>query len=266
MPTGFLIPCGVRVLFIGDVFATPGVQAAQAYLKAHGADYDFVIVNGENSAGGFGITKRHFDQLRNAGADVITLGNHGFDQPGTDELVEQTPRLLRAANYPPGTPGLGAHVYEARNGQRVAVMQLMGRVFMDALDCPFRTADSVLDSLPADVPVVVEFHAEATSEKKVMGYHLAGRVAAVLGTHTHVTTADESVNKGTAYITDVGMTGVQHSSIGMRFEEVHARFVGKVPVRYRPAEGPATLNAVILELEGNRASSITRLRWDAGRQ
>lgn len=249
---------------MGDVFATSGMEAAQAFLKQHHGDYDFVIVNGENSAGGFGITKRHFQQLRNAGADVVTLGNHGFDKPDTGELLENNPRLIRAANYPPGTPGLGSHVYEARNGRRVAVMQLMGRVFMDPLDCPFRKADDVLETLPADVPVIVEFHAEATSEKKVMGFHLAGRVAAVLGTHTHVTTADEQVYKGTAYITDVGMTGVQNSSIGMRYEEVHARFVGKVPVRYKPAEGRAAVNAVVVQLDGTRATAISRLSWQAG--
>ena len=260
-----MLPCGVRVLFIGDVFAAPGMEVALAFLKEHHTDYDFVIVNGENSAGGFGITKRHFEQLRSAGADVVTLGNHGFDKPDTDELLENNPRLLRAANFPPGTPGLGYHVYEARNGERIAVMQLMGRVFMDPLDCPFRAADDVLENLPDGVPVIVEFHAEATSEKKVMGYHLAGRVAAVLGTHTHITTADEAVFNGTAYITDVGMTGVQNSSIGMRFEEVHARFVSKVPVRYRPADGPATLNAVQIDLNGPRATAISRLRWEAGR-
>lgn len=265
MTRGFLLPCGVRVLFIGDVFATPGMNVTQQFLKAHRQDYDFVMVNGENSAGGFGITRKHFEQLREAGADVVTLGNHGFDKPDAADILESSPRLIRAANFPPGTPGLGAHVFEAANGARVAVMQLMGRVFMDPLDCPFRAADDVLETLPADVPVIVEFHAEATSEKKVMGYHLTGRVAAVLGTHTHVTTADETVHKGTAYITDVGMTGVQRSSIGMAYEEVHARFVGKVPVRYRPAEGPATLNAVELELEGTRAKSIRRLRWEASR-
>src|SRR5690606_27705644 len=182
------------------------MEVALAFLKEHHTDYDFVIVNGENSAGGFGITKRHFEQLRSAGADVVTLGNHGFDKPDTDELLANNPRLLRAANFPPGTPGLGYHVYEARNGERIAVMQLMGRVFMDPLDCPFRAADDVLENLPDGVPVIVEFHAEATSEKKVMGYHLAGHVAAVLGTHTHITTADEAVFNGTAYITDVGMT------------------------------------------------------------
>jgi len=260
-----LLPCGVRILFIGDVFATPGLKAAQGFLKERRADYDFVVVNGENVAGGFGITRRHFEQLRAAGADVVTLGNHGFDQPGTAELLEESPRLLRPANYPPGTPGLGAHVFEARGGERVAVLQLMGRVYMEALDDPFRVADDVLEGLPAGVPVIVDFHAEATSEKKVMGFHLAGRVSAVVGTHTHVTTADECVYKGTAYITDVGMTGVQHSSIGMRFEEVHARFVDKLPRRFKPAEGPATLNAVEIELDGRRAVAVRRLRWEASR-
>ncbi len=252
----------MRVLFIGDVFGTPGMRAAQAFLGQVRGDYDFIIVNGENAAGGFGITRRHFEQLRSAGADVVTLGNHGFDQAEALELVEETPRLLRPANYPPGTPGLGWHVYQADNGERVAVLQLMGRVFMEALDDPFRRADDALEALPDDVPIIVDFHAEATSEKKVMGYHLAGRVSAVLGTHTHVTTADESVTKGTAYITDVGMTGVQNSSIGMRFEEVHHRFVTKLPRRYRPADGIASVSAVSLELHGPRAVSIARVRWE----
>lgn len=199
------------------------MRAAQAFLGQVRSDYDFIIVNGENAAGGFGITRRHFEQLRSAGADVVTLGNHGFDQAEALELVEETPRLLRPANYPSGTPGFGWHVYQAGNDERVAVLQLMGRVFMEALDDPFSRADDALEALPDDVPIIVDFHAEATSEKKVMGYHLAGRVSAVLGTHTHVTTADEDIFKGTAYITDVGMTGVQNSSIGMRFEEVHHR-------------------------------------------
>lgn len=253
----------MNVLFIGDVFATPGVRAAQEFLRAKRAEYDFVIINGENAAGGFGITRRHFEQLLTAGADVVTLGNHTFDQQGTPELLESSPRLLRPANYPPGTPGLGHNIYDAGEGRRVAVMQLMGRVFMTALDDPFRTADRLLEDLPPNLPIIVDFHAEATSEKKIMAYHLAGRVSAVIGTHTHVTTADETVHKGTAYITDVGMTGVQHSSIGLRFEEVHARFTTQLPNRYKPAEGRATMNAVEIQLDGARARSIRRIRWEA---
>ncbi len=251
----------VRVLFVGDVFGTPGLKSATAFLKERSKEYDFVVVNGENAAGGFGITRSHFEQLRAAGADVVTLGNHGFDQPDAFELLEETPRLLRAANYPPGTPGVGWGVFDTRAGQRVAVIQLMGRVYMDPLDDPFRAADAALEQVPAGVPVIVEFHAEATSEKKVMGYHLAGRVAAVLGTHTHVTTADESVFKGTAYITDVGMTGVQASSIGMAFDEVHQRFRDKLPRRFRPAAGVASVSAVEVDIEGVKATAIRRLSW-----
>ncbi|MFA5569471.1 MAG: TIGR00282 family metallophosphoesterase [Trueperaceae bacterium] len=254
----------MRVLFVGDVFATPGMKAAQAYLAAVRNDYDFVIVNGENAAGGFGITRKQFEQLRNAGADVVTLGNHAFDQSEVMELLEETPRLLRPANYPPGTPGLGWHVFEPRGGGRIAVAQLMGRVFLDPLDDPYRAADAILEQLDDSVPIIVDFHAEATSEKKVMGFHLAGRVSAVLGTHTHVTTADEQVFKGTAYITDVGMTGVQNSSIGLAFEEVHSRFDTKLPARYRPAQGRGTVNAVAIELDGRRAVSVRRVRWEHG--
>lgn len=240
------------------------MKAAQSYLEQVRDDYDFIIVNGENAAGGFGLTRKHFEQLRAAGADVVTLGNHAFDQSEVGLLLEETPRLLRAANYPPGTPGLGWSTYAVPSGGRLVVAQLMGRVFMDPLDDPFRAAEHILEEAPAGVPIVVDFHAEATSEKKVMGFHLAGRVSAVIGTHTHVPTADEQVYKGTAYITDVGMTGVQNSSIGMAFEEVHERFVTKVPVRFRPAQGGATVNAVAIELEGERAVAIRRVRWEHG--
>ncbi|HZJ08756.1 MAG TPA: TIGR00282 family metallophosphoesterase [Trueperaceae bacterium] len=249
----------MKLLFIGDVFGTPGVQAATAFLRGERARFDFVIVNGENAAGGFGITRRHFELLIGAGADVVTLGNHSFDQAEALELVEETPRLLRPANYPAGTPGLGAHVFEAGAAGRVGVVQVMGRIFMDPLDDPFRVVDDAIERIPAGVPIVVEFHAEATSEKKVMLHHLAGRVAALVGTHTHVQTADETIYKGTAYLTDVGMTGVQNSSIGMRFEEVHERLVAKLPRRYRPATGPATVCAVAIEIAGTRATAVERI-------
>lgn len=251
----------MRVLFVGDVFATPGMRAARAYLAAVREEYDFVIVNGENAAGGFGLTRKHFAQLRDAGADVVTLGNHGFDQAETAELLEETPRLLRALNYPPGTPGLGAATFTARNGERITVAQVMGRVFMEPLDDPFRAVDDVVDRLPADEAVVVDVHAEATSEKKVLGWHLAGRASAVIGTHTHVQTADEMLLHGTAYLTDVGMTGVQASSIGMAFEEVHHRFTRKTPRRFKPAHGPATVCAAVLTLQGRSASAIRRIQW-----
>ncbi|HZW99705.1 MAG TPA: TIGR00282 family metallophosphoesterase [Trueperaceae bacterium] len=249
----------MRILFVGDVFATPGMKAAMSFIADRREDHDLVVVNGENAAGGFGITRRHFEQLIGAGADVVTLGNHSFDQGETLEMLEESTRLLRPANLPVGTPGAGHSVVHTRSGERVVVVQVLGRIFMDPVDDPFRTMDEVLELAPPDVPVVVDFHAEATSEKKVMLHHLAGRVALLIGTHTHVQTADETVYKGTAYITDVGMTGVQGSSIGMRYEDVFHRLVTKLPRRYRPAEGQATVCAVSVEISGTRAASIQRL-------
>ena len=251
----------MKVLFIGDIFARSGLKVMQAFLAEHRDDYDFIIANGENAAGGFGITRKHFKQMLDAGVDAVTLGNHSFDQNETLDLLEETTKLLRPANYPPGTPGLGAATYTTRSGEALTVAQVMGRVFMDALDDPFRAIDNVLESLPEGQAVIVDFHAEATSEKKVMGYHLAGRASAVIGTHTHVQTADETIMKGTAYITDVGMTGVQNSSIGMRFEEVHRRFVHKLPARYKPSDRAGTLCAVELTIEEGKAKSIKRVQW-----
>ena len=253
----------MRALFIGDVFGKPGLAVTAAYLERFGEQYDFIIANGENAAGGFGITRKHFEQLRGMGVDVVTLGNHTWDQAEVVELLEETPRLLRPANYPPGTPGLGQASFVARGGERVTVAQAMGRVFMDAIDDPFRALDAVVEGVAPGDALIVDFHAEATSEKKVMGYHLTGRASAVIGTHTHVQTADETISDGTAYITDVGMSGVQSSSLGMNFEEVHYRFVTKMPKRFRPADRPGTLCAVVLEIEGGRARSIERFQWRA---
>ncbi len=249
----------MRILFVGDVFATPGMRAATAFIAKRREEYDLVVVNGENAAGGFGITRRHFEQLLAAGADVVTLGNHAFDQGEVLDMLEETTRLLRPANLPMGTPGMGHSVVQTRGGERAVVVQVMGRIFMDPIDDPFRAMDEVLELAPAGVPVIVDFHAEATSEKKVMLHHLAGRVALLVGTHTHVQTADETVYKGTAYLTDVGMTGVQGSSIGMRYEDVYHRLVTKLPRRYRPAEGQVTVCAVSVEVRGNRAVAIERL-------
>lgn len=252
----------MQLLFIGDVFSTPGVRALQDFLDERAGTYDLVVANGENAAGGFGLTRKHFEQMRASGVDVVTLGNHSWDQREILDLVEETPRLIRPLNYPAGTPGLGSVTVESRSGELVTVMQAMGRVFMDAIDDPFRAVDDALAELPTGRPVMVDFHAEATSEKKVMGYHLRGRVASVIGTHTHVQTADEGVYNGTATITDVGMTGVLDSSIGMAYEEVHRRFVTKLPHRFRPATGPASVCAVVVTIEGDRATGIERIRWD----
>jgi metallophosphoesterase (TIGR00282 family) len=251
----------VRVLFIGDVFGTPGLSATKAYLTEVRDDFDFIIVNGENVAGGFGITRKHFEGFLAAGADVVTLGNHTWDAQDAHVLLEESPRLIRPLNYPPSAPGLGYTTLPTRSGARLTVVQAMGRIFLPALDCPFRALDALLETLPAGEPVIVDFHAEATSEKKAMGEYLAGRVAGVIGTHTHVQTADELVKRGTAYITDVGMSGVQDSAIGMRFDEVLYRFTSGMPRRYRPAEGPGTVCAVALTLSGTRATEIQRVQW-----
>lgn len=253
----------MHVLFIGDVFGTPGLAVTKSFLAAFRDDYDFIVVNGENVAGGFGITRKHFTQLLDAGADVVTLGNHTWDAQDALALLEESPRLIRPLNYPPGAPGLGHTTLEARTGECVVVVQAMGRIFLPALDCPFRALDALLETLPRDAPVIVDFHAEATSEKKAMGEHLAGRVAAVIGTHTHVQTADEIIKRGTAYLTDVGMTGVQDSAIGMRFDEVLYRFTTGRPKRYKPADAPGTVCAVALTVVEGRATDVTRIQWQA---
>lgn len=254
----------MRLLFIGDVYGTPGLTAVTAYLRQHRDAFDFVIANGENCAGGFGITRSHFETLRAAGVDVVTLGNHTFDQAETAQLLEETPRLIRPLTYPRGTPGVGYVTLPARDGTRVTVGQVMGRIFMDPMDDPFDAADAIVEAAPEGAPVIVDLHAEATSEKRVLTYHLEGRVSAVIGTHTHVQTADEAIHRGTASITDVGMTGVERSSIGMRFEEVHHRMRTKQPRRFKPATGTATLCGLALTLDGRRATHVERVRWLAG--
>lgn len=251
----------MRLLFIGDIFAKPGLSVTREFLREHRDDYDFIIANGENAAGGFGLARKHFEQLIDWGVDVVTLGNHSWDQREVFEVIEETNHLIRPLNYPLGTPGLGYTTLESRTGERVSVVQAMGRVYMDALDCPFRALDDFLETTPEQQAVIVDFHAEATSEKKVMGHHLAGRVAGVVGTHTHVQTADEMIKKGTAYITDVGMTGVQDSSIGMRFEEVHKRFVEKLPARYKPSDKEGTLCAMEIEIQKGKAVALKRFQW-----
>lgn len=250
----------MRILFVGDVFGTPGLRATRSYLRRVRPDYDLIIVNGENATGGFGLARKHFQQLRGAGADVVTLGNHSFDQAETAELIEETRHLIRPLNYPPGSPGLGAVTLDLPAG-RVTVAQVLGRIFLEPMDDPFRALDDLLEGVPAEQPVIVDLHAEATSEKKVLGWHVAGRASAAIGTHTHVQTADETILRGTAYLTDVGMSGVQASSIGMRYDEVHARFTRKPSPRWRPATGRATVCAAAIELEGARAVAIERIQW-----
>ena len=254
----------MKVLMIGDVVGRPGrtavLERVQDLREQHGVS--LCVMNAENVSGGFSITPHHAEQLFAAGVDVMTSGNHIFDKREVVAYIEREPRLLRPANYPPGTPGRGLWVGEA-DGARVAVLNLIGRVFMGAADCPFRAADELLGSVPADVRVrLVDMHAEATSEKTAMGWHLDGRVSAVVGTHTHVQTADERVlPEGTAYLTDLGMTGSYAGVIGMDKTGTLARFTSVAARRPEHASGQVRICAAVLDIdeETGRAREIKRL-------
>ena len=247
----------MRLLALGDVVGRAGRQAILTHLPRLIERYqiDFTLVNGENSAGGFGITEEIADALLDAGADVITTGNHVWDQREALVFIERQPRLLRPINYPPGTPGAGATMLTARNGARVFVANVMGRIFMEALDDPIRLLEDALEfhKLGSEVDAaIVDVHAEATSEKQVFGHLLDGRVSLVVGTHTHVPTADHRVLAGgTAYISDLGMCGAYDSVIGMDKDEPMRRMIERVPgQRMGPATGEPTLCGVAVELDG----------------
>jgi metallophosphoesterase (TIGR00282 family) len=246
----------VRLLFLGDVVGRSGRQGIAAQLPAliERHRFDFVIINGENAAGGFGITEEIFQSLIDAGADVVTTGNHVWDQREALVFAERQDRFLRPANYPPGTPGRGANVYTARNGARVLVMNVMGTLFMPALDDPFAAAAREVGACALGSgcdAIVVDMHAEATSEKQMMGHFLDGRASLVIGTHTHVPTADYRIlEHGTAYMTDVGMCGDYDSVIGMEKEEPLRRATSKIPSgRLSPALGPATLSGLAVDID-----------------
>ena len=218
---------------------------------------DFVVVNGENAAGGFGLTEAIFEEFLAAGVDAVTLGNHAFDQREALVFIERQPRLIRPANYPPGTPGRGAAVVENANGVRLLIVNLMGRIFMEALDDPFAALDRELAGNPLGNgcdAVVVDVHAEATSEKWALGHFADGRASLVVGTHTHVPSADHRIlSGGTGFVTDVGMTGDYDSVIGMDKDEPLRRFTRRIPSgRFEPAQGPATLCGVAAEIDARR--------------
>jgi metallophosphoesterase (TIGR00282 family) len=215
---------------------------------------DFVAVNGENAAGGFGITEAILQELLDAGADAVTLGNHAFDQKEALVFIERHERLLRPINYPPGTPGRGAGLFKAANGADVLVINVLGLIFMPELDCPFRAVEREVEACGlkrgADI-ILVDFHAEATSEKQAMGYFLDGRTSCVVGTHTHAPTADERVlPRGTAFISDIGMCGDYDSVLGMDPGEPLNRFLTKIPRgRFEPATGPATISGLAVDID-----------------
>jgi metallophosphoesterase (TIGR00282 family) len=247
----------MRILFIGDVVGRSGRAIVLERLPGLIVNWklDLVVINGENAAGGFGITETLYAELIEAGADAITLGNHAWDQREALVFIERAPRLIRPLNFPPGTPGRGAALIETKSGKHALVINAMARVFMDPLDDPFAAIDRELTACPLGErtdAVVVDFHGEATSEKQAMGHFCNGRASLVVGTHTHVPTADHRILSGhTAFITDVGMTGDFDSVIGMSKEEPLTRFTRKIPrARFEPANGPATLCGVAVETDG----------------
>jgi hypothetical protein len=264
----------MRILFIGDIVGSPGRQIVADRLAdiVVQQKIDLVLANGENTASGFGITPRLADELLAMGIEVLSGGNHSFDRKEILEYMPHQPRLLRPANFPDGAPGSGLFVGTAKNGVGYALLNIQGRTFLPPLDCPFKTADRALASLPPSTRVViVDMHAEATSEKLAMGWYLDGRVTAVIGTHTHVATADEQIlPQGTAYITDVGMTGPHDGVIGMERTTIIRKFLDGLPARFEVAPGNVQMNTVLIEadldsspLSSSRArgSSITRLRF-----
>lgn len=246
----------MRFLFLGDIVGRPGRTAVCEKLPGLIAKYalDFVVINGENAAGGFGITEAIQNELIDAGADCVTLGNHAFDQKDTLVYIDRHERLVRPINFPKGTPGRGATMLKAKNGADVLVINAMGRVFMTELDCPFRAIDNEITACGlksgADV-IFVDFHAEATSEKQALGHFLDGRVSGVVGTHTHTPTSDHRVLAGgTGYMSDAGMCGDYNSVLGMDTEEPITRFLTKIPRgRFEPATGPGTLSGFALEID-----------------
>ncbi len=260
----------MRILFIGDVVGRAGRRAVREVLPLLKREegIDFVVANGENAAGGIGITPEKAEELLSMGVDVITSGNHIWKKREILPYLDRHPRILRPANYPPGAPGRGSGVYTARDGTRVAVLNLEGRVFMKPLESPFRISEQQIEILKGQTPIViVDFHAEATSEKMAMGWFLDGEVTAVIGTHTHVQTSDERILPGgTAYITDAGMTGPVNSVIGMKKEIAIQGFLTQLPNRFEVATGEVELQGVILEVDETtgRALEIRRIKRKPG--
>ena len=259
----------MNVLFVGDIFGKPGREIARRAIPALVATraIDLVIANVENSAAGFGVTGDIADTILELGVDVMTSGNHVWDKKEVIEYIARQPRLLRPGNFPAGVPGRGSHLARTRTGEPVGVINLMGRVFMTPLDDPFALAVKEIETLRSKTRViVVDFHAEATSEKVAMGWHLDGRATAVIGTHTHVQTADERIlPKGTAYLTDAGMTGPHDSIIGVTVDAALGRFLNAMPAKFEAASGNPRFNGVIVTADAStgRATAIERVNLSA---
>jgi metallophosphoesterase (TIGR00282 family) len=260
----------MKILFIGDIVGEPGRRAVEVLVPKikKREDVEFVIANGENVAGGSGITPKLAEELLDHGVDVITSGDHIWKRREIVEEMESQDRLLRPANYPSGAPGSGSMVIESESGVAVGVINLIGRVFMQAVECPFRVAKQEVDRIKSKARVIiVDIHAEATSEKIALGWYLDGLVSAIVGTHTHVQTADEKILPGgTAFIADAGMTGPFDGVIGRKKEQILARFITQLPTRFEMAEGDIQLHGVIIDVDDKtgKANSIKRVQEKLG--
>lgn len=252
----------MNILAIGDIVGTVGTQMFLDNIDEIKEKYkiDFCVVNGENSSHNNGISRRKAETILGGGADVITLGNHAFRNKDAFNLLRNEKRIIRPLNFPPETVGQGYFVTE-KNGKKIAVINLIGRVYLDYNDCPFRAVDEILEKINADI-IIVDFHAEATSEKITMGWYLDGRVNVVFGTHTHIITADEKIMpKGTGYITDIGMTGPYYSCLGVKRDITLTRFKSCIPQRFEFADGKAQLNGAVFEIddETNKVTNIEKV-------
>jgi metallophosphoesterase (TIGR00282 family) len=251
----------VKLLFIGDIIGKPGRDALSRELHriVDRHRVDLVIANGENAAGGFGLTAETAQELFKCGVQMITSGNHIWDKKDALEYIKREERIVRPANYPEGTPGKGTAIVKTPGGVKIGILNLEGRVFMNNLDCPFRCADKEIAKLKEETPIVfVDFHAEATSEKASLGWHLDGRVCAVIGTHTHVQTADERIlTAGTAYMTDAGMTGAFDSVIGVKKEEAILKFLTQRPSKFEVAKKDIRINGVVIEVDEKTGLSLS---------
>lgn len=250
----------MNILVIGDIVGKPGREILKSLLAWVQTKYniDFTIANAENAAGGRGLTLEVKNELLGMGIDCLTMGNHVWDNKNIFTFIDDESRLIRPINYPGDCPGQGLHIYKAGFNKNVAVINASGRVFLPAIDCPFRALDDALQQIYSSVDyILVDFHAEATSEKVAFGYYLDGRVSAVVGTHTHIQTADERIlPNGTAYITDLGMTGPIDSILGMEKQSIIERFLNARPSRFQVAEGPAHLQGVVIQLSDDSIKAV----------
>lgn len=259
----------MKILFIGDIVGNPGREAVRSLLPELKKEFalDFIIANAENAAGGSGITPKVAEELFASGCDVLTSGDHIWKKKDIFELINSEERILRPANFPSGAAGSGACVYKTKSGAKVGVINVNGRVFMQALECPFRTTLAAWEKLSQETRVIiVDIHAEATSEKVALGWYMDGKASAVLGTHTHIQTADERIlPEGTAYLTDAGMTGPYDSVIGRRVEDVLERFLSCVPVKFEVAEENIQLAGAVIDVDEatGKARSIVRVQRKA---